>query len=511
MKNPKIKVIQPVILVIILFFCGHIPSAYSDNNLQLVKKYIAQDDPNKALQILRPLLRKKATYDVYLLSAQSYAELNKPLLALKYYQAARNIAKQDDERHVADFGRAKTEFWLDHYQKAADIYRHLLSENLNKEDHELALAGLVKSLTYLNKPRWAYSLIPKNLVYTTPNMVIASAQASLWANWADITKKTITQYQSIINQIVPDSTLSRDFQDVKWQTDLETSPNILTPGFFYSSDSDNFIERISSANYARYWSQQWQTQLGIRHYVYTQNNFHLSANQFDVGQTWKPTRDLIFNGHLIPSTYNGWDPFLWSASGIYLPNDVVKLNFLTYKELVETFPAFEHRISDTSYELAVVIDPSYYIRLTAGLGALQFTDTNNRYRYLASIQVLLSADLGLSAILQSRGYKDKFQSPFYFSPLWYQAEDFILQLSRKFGATWHYYLDAGIGGQTIHPNQFTSNATVLTYQWGGGIYGPITRSLIFRAYYFNTTQASAFMNSSGYHYQYAAVSLDFLF
>jgi tetratricopeptide (TPR) repeat protein len=193
--------------------------------------------------------------------------LDNPMLALMYYNAALNIAKAPDERQVAYFGIAKMQFWLGHYVRAETTYRDLLTEHLNRKDYELALAGLIKSLAYQDKTRLAYSYVPEDMVFTTPEMVIAASQASLWSDWGDITRDILTEYQPITQKLDPWSPLGGDFRDLQWQTALATSPNTLTPTFFYSGDSDGFIKRHSTLNYRRYWSQIFQTSVGVDHFL----------------------------------------------------------------------------------------------------------------------------------------------------------------------------------------------------------------------------------------------------
>jgi hypothetical protein len=488
--------------------------AYS-KQLESAKKFVDDDKGKKALNILKPLVDEYGTYDILILAGQAYAEADNPMASLHYYNLALKKAKDADERDVAYFGIAKMQFWMGNYVRAERVYRVLLRDKLNKEDHELALAGLVKSLAYQDRTRLAYSLIPPDLIYTTPEMVVAASQASLWSDWADITKDILIRYQPITKKLDPWSPLGEDLRDAAWQTDLATSPNVITPTAFMSEDSEGFIVRRSTLDYTHYWSQIFQTSIGVDNFRYTQNNTPpssgaLSANGIYVGETWRPTRTLIFSGNIEPTNYGAWHPVLWNAKGTYQPNDMVGIGLLAFREIVETFPSFYNEISDNQYVASLTLNPLPYITLDGSLSALRFSDTNVRTGYYASFSALVLADVGLYTIFQASGYKDKFQSPNYFSPLRYDAQTALLRLSRKLGATWHYYIDGGVGEQTITAPGFSPARSPIN-QWGLGITGPITSWMIFNAYYAQTTQASAFANSSTYRYQYGAVSINFLF
>ncbi|MGB6976673.1 MAG: tetratricopeptide repeat protein [Gammaproteobacteria bacterium] len=502
-----------------LCLCGFAASIYAQDDveyskqLEIAKKFTNADKGREALKILKPLLLTHSNFDVYLLTAQAYADSDEPILALRYYNLALEISKDAEERHVALFGVGKMRFWLGQYVRAEQVYKLLLSERLNKEDHELALAGLVKSLAYQDRTRTAYSLIPPDLVFTTPEMVVAASQASLWSDWPDIAEEIMGDYQHILDKLDPWSALGQDIRDVAWQADLATSPNVITPTFFYASDTDDFIIRHSTLDYTHYWSQIYQTSVGVEHLLYTQPvqpGSPLSANGIYLGQTWRPTRDLIFTGRVEPTNYASWHPVLWSLGGRYRPNDYIGFNLLGFREIVEAFPALANRIADNQYSAGVTLYPVPYITVDASVNNLQFNDSNVRNGYYASIQALLLTDLGLYGILQTRGFTDKFQTPNYFSPSRYTSETAILRLSRRLGATWQYYIDGGVGQQSITPQGSPAGKSP-TNQWGLGISGPISSWLIFSAYYAQTTQASAFTNSATYKYQYGAASLNFLF
>ena len=102
-----------------------------------------------------------------------------------------------------------------------------------------------------------------------------------------------------------------------------------------------------------------------------------------------------------------------------------------------------------------------------------------------------------------------FVSPYYFSPNQYHTSTVLLRIGGRARSVWHYYLDGGLGVQSIG---ITGNptATSPTRQWGVGLNGPINAHVILNAYYAMSRQVSAFLGSPDYKYQYGAISLSVL-
>lgn len=481
-------------------------------HVDAAKKYISDENGKEAVKEIKGFLCYKVSYNLLILLAQAYSISDDAVHALIYYRAAYAIAKDAGERKVALFGIARMHFWLANYVRAEDTFHHLLDcYQLNKKEYELALAGMVKSLAYYDRPRRGYWAIPCEFCYTTPELVIASAQATTWAGWSDITQQTLHEYAAIIERIDKKSSLWSDYRDLKWQADLATWPNVISPTFFYSSDSDEFIKKYSTLDYTHYWNHIFQSSLGLEHIIYTQNGFpKLIARGFYASQTVQPTRATLFKVKIEPFSYNNWSPILWNASAQYKPIDNVFLQLNALREIVETFPAFDNRITDNQYAASATISPFPYLKLDSSIYRLDFSDKNFRDGYYFSASYDVLSDMGLSAVGILRGYRDKFKSPYYFSPHSYRAETFILRIGRKLGQTWHYYLDGGIGRQYIIPLVGDPVAESPTHQWGIGITGPVCSRVIFSLFYADVFQASAFVNSNGYHYQYGAATLNIM-
>lgn len=487
------------------------PESLYDKRISLAKKLIADDKGREAAFVLQPLLlQSQPTYDTFILAAQSAAEMDDPNTAYDNYTYALEIAKDATERHVALFGLAKMQFWLDQYVRSADTYECLLRDQLNRVDYELALAGLVKSLAYLDFARLAYALIPCQLQYTSPNLVVAAAQTTLWSDWADITKCILCSHQSIIKKIPPHSPLAKDLMDVQWQMDLATWPNVLTPSFYYSEDTEQFNERRISLDYTHYWCHLFQTSLGMDHIIYSQHSNELVGRGIYLRQILQPRRDLIVSARIEPTNFSGWHPFLWNANINYRPNDYIGINLLALKELVKTFPAFTLQIVDKQVAASTQLHPWPYLILDGSVSRLYFSDNNQRNGYYVDIQGLVVPTYGMSLIIRQREYTDHFQSPSYFSPDKYRERAILIRVGSKAGSVWHYYVDAGAGRQWIVPTKGAPSETSPTHQWGFGINGPINKNVMVSAYYANVYQASAFSNASGYRYRYGGVAMNIL-
>ena len=130
--------------------------------------------------------------------------------ALVSFKKAEYWAQTDDERQRALFGIGRTQLWLDKYSQSEKTFRTLIRNKLSKNDYEIALDGLVRSVNYQGKSHQAYALIPKNFVYTTPSMVIAGAQAALWAGSPKKAQALLNSHRKILMTVEPKSALAKE-------------------------------------------------------------------------------------------------------------------------------------------------------------------------------------------------------------------------------------------------------------------------------------------------------------
>ncbi|WP_298622928.1 hypothetical protein [uncultured Legionella sp.] len=487
--------------------------------IEQAQKYLESNNGKQVYDSIKWYLEAEKSPLLYLLAAESMAMINQPQFAFNYYQEAFNSTNKPKYKIIALFGMGKMQFWMARYVRAKNIYKELLHYNLSKKQRELALAGMVKSLSYYDRPRLAYSKIPPELVFTTPEMVIAASQASSWADWSDITKNILTQYSETLEQVNLQSGLGRDLKDLVWQTNLATWPNIITPSYYTSMDSETFSKSKTVIDYRHYWNQQSQTVLGPEYIKYSQDYFRaMDAKGFYIGQIIRPGRYLILDGKVEPMEYknrtigqrDNWSPILWNVAGSLTPNDYIKFKLLGQKEVLETFPAFNHRITNTLYGTNLTISPLPYVSLDGSYSHMDISDKNERNGYYFAPSLLINPDLGLTTMAIVRGFSNKFRSRDYFSPAQYQEKKVLVKLGRKLGPTWHYYLDGGFGRQYIKDLSDSETNSSPTYQWGMGINGPLSKVLFFTIYYVNTHQASAFIDSPGYAMQYGGISVNLL-
>lgn len=179
------------------------------------RHFLQSNQGDKAFALIKDQLGKTKNSVIYLIAAESMASHDNPKLALIYYQKALELSKNPREKTNALYGIAKMQFWLGRYVRAARTYRLLLTYKLNPRQYELALAGLVKSLAYYDRPRQAYRSIPHNFTMTTPDLTIAAAQASSWANWSDITNSILTTYRPMLTRLNPQPPLGKDLKDLR--------------------------------------------------------------------------------------------------------------------------------------------------------------------------------------------------------------------------------------------------------------------------------------------------------
>lgn len=472
----------------------------------IAKQYLEKNQGQQALTVLTPLA-KNISFETSILMAQAHAEINQPRQALTYYKIALRVAKKPYEHTAALYGAAKMQFWLGNYYAAKSNFLRILQYTTDQHDMELARAGIIKSEAYADRPILGFHTIPTQI--TTPEMLVAAAQTSLWADQSDITADLLEKYQPLAQTINPRSTLGRDLSDVTWQTRLNTHTNVLTFNEFYALDSEQFSLLYSSADYRRYWNYQWQSFVGLDQKHYQQDTSRLNAQGIYFRQKWRPTRTLTLNAKIEPTTYTLWNPILWLADANYRPNDYFGLQFLTKNEVIETFPAFSQHIIGDQYTATALLSPIPYVKFTGSINRLNISDGNNRNGYFIAATTTLSTALGINLTLQNRGYTDKFVSPYYFSPNQYNTSAAIVRVGTKVRSVWHYYVDGGIGTQSIW---ITGSPKVSspTRQFGIGMNGPINQYLVLNAYYAMTRQVSAFLGSPDYKYQYGAISLNLL-
>jgi hypothetical protein len=124
----------------------------SNSKLDNIQNLIQKNQYTKANKLIKPLL-KNPSAEIYLLAGDNNSGMEKPKIALTYYQKAFELAKLKKNRSVSNramFGIARVQLALGDKKQAIKLYRQLLLNGLNQSDKKVAQLGLKQAL--LSKP-----------------------------------------------------------------------------------------------------------------------------------------------------------------------------------------------------------------------------------------------------------------------------------------------------------------------------------------------------------------------
>lgn len=432
---------------------------------------------------------------------------SEPKEALIYYNKALQLTdKNDTLKRVTLFNIGKMQLWLEQYQKAELTYNSLLKMPLDNQDHELALAGLVKSLAYQDKPRYGYNSIPENLHYTLPNMVLAATQAALWSDWSGKAKKISDNNQSILKQVDPKSTLYRDLKEVTYATNAETAKNKIIPSYEFEHDNDGTTIMHYNLEAFRSFFPDFSAGLGFTSTAISNNNQRIHGENL-FAEVMQRINDYInYQAKIGYSTFDSWNHTLWSANLGIQPNDIISFSFSNQQENVETIAAINNKTTFNTTQIKATISPIYRLKISGSIFYGMFSDDNNRTGYFASANYLLFDKIGLSTEIRARGYhSSKTDTVGYFNPANLEEQDLILKLNHRLLTNWKYYVTLCIlGHQEISPGDTTSPKFIEV-----GINGFITKNLLLNASYGYSN--SNFSTAEGYGRHYGMIALQVLF
>lgn len=481
--------------------------------IQTINAYINSGQGSKAYELILPLIKKFNQPIYYTLAAKSMIASNNPHQAMIFYNLAyqRALRNKDIEaQREALTGIATMQMWLDQYVRATKTYRLLLTYPLNPKEYELAKAGLVKSYAYRGRTYTAFDEIPWDLRFTSPHMVIAALQTTLWTGQGDIAKDLFFKYQSVLNEIKPNTHLSRDLKNIEWQLALETAPYQLMPEFYYFKDSEDFTIQKGTLRARRYWSQQWQSRVALNYLKYAQYGDTVNGKSFLFNQTWRPSRHFILDGEVLPTSLNNnWSPTQWGSSALFIPNDFISFNAAIREELIEGFPAILNHNFYHSYSVGGALQPASYVNLKSTIYQLNMNDTNTRNGYNFYGTLTFLPTIGVYTGYSIRSFTSKFRSPFYFSPNYYSNNLYLLGISHPLGSTWRYFGEGGYGSQSIKNLPDSVTGTGPSWFYKCGLRGPIRRNIFFDIQYGNYRLASNFVDSQDYRFHTILTTLTF--
>lgn len=419
-----------------------------------------------------------------------------------YNYSANNLALQKEILFQLAFLQLNNGY----YKSAIVNYNTLLQLPLNSQEYEVALNGYVRSLSAYNRSMQAFATIPKDFNYTMPAMLIAAAQAALWANWPDTSINLFKNNPNLVAAIPPKSYLQKQYQDVLWQDIYFTAPNTLGYQSYTENDSDNFSISRQQAYYWRRFSSTFMLGTFLNNNTYRQRDYSaVRGNQFSLQAMGYLGSHINYRMGATDGNYNSWEPLLYFGSFTLTPSDFMSFNVSNKKDIVESIPALNDKITMNSTNVLLAFFPIYRIYLAISGFNDEFNADNERRGYVLNPSILLSANLGLHLDGLYRYYTNSEPNqPDYFSPAKYSNDYLNLRLTRKLLGPWRYYIYGGFGSQTIE-----SEPVQKTQDYGAGIRGPITSHLVLdvSAGYNNAAGTS----DNGYARQWFNVNLNYAF
>ena len=430
-----------------------------------------------------------------------------PKQALIYYNKALQLTDNNDVfERITLFNIGKMQLWLEQYPEAEHTYLTLLKMPLDKQDHEIALAGLVKSLAYQDKPRSGYNSIPNNPHYTLPNMVLVAAQAALWSGWSEKAQKILDSNQSVIRQADPKSITYRDLKEVTYATNAETAKNKITPSYDFENDSDGTNIKHYNLEASHYFFPDFRAGLNFTSAAISNDNQQIHGENLFAGVEQRVNNYINYQAKIGYSTFNSWKHALWSANLDIQPNDMVSFSFANQLENVETITALYNKTTYNSTQIKATLNPIYRLRISGSVFYGMFSDDNNRTGYFTSANYILFDKIGLSTEIRARGYhSSKTDTTGYYNPTNLDEQDFIIKLNHRLLTNWKYYINfCVLGHQETNPGDVTNPRFTEV-----GINGFITKNLLLNASYGYSN--SNYSTAQGYGRHYGMVALQVLF
>ena len=486
-----------LIAIILCSFSASDAFAESDEyarRLNEARALLQQQKAHEALAAFQALLAEQPSLPASIGAARASAMTDQPQEALRYYRQALGIAEDEEERNVARFGIARMLLWLEQYQDAEVMYTDLASRPLSTEDHSFASAGLMRSLSFQNKPIKAYRSASSNTPLLAPEK-LELARAALWSGLPDKAAEIIDQGIAV----EPDTRMARELGALQSEVQAETA-NPLDFHAEFTSDSDDLRTMKSELAAAVRPFPAGTAGLVAQHQGFTRHEQSLTMNGLQARVSSRTEDRLLLSIQGGPAAYGDWRTALWSGSAVFRPDDNMRYETYASREAVETFPAFERHIRFDTAGLGATYSPAGFV-LAASLYRQTFSDDNRRLGVSGALGVPVSEPLGLSVRLRARYFgSGRTDTVGYFNPDRFMHEQLLFELNRLLGQNWRLYAAAGPGLQRITPGERSTTALAEL-----SIQGALYRSLaigIDCGY-----SSSAIASSSGYRRQYAALSL----
>lgn len=457
-----------------------------------------QDGP-AALAAFEEIIAVQPSFAAFLGAAQASALADRPREALWNYRRALDLARDDAaEQRMALFGIARMHLWLEQYQEAERTYADLLSRTLTAEDRSAASAGLMRSLSFQDKPMQAYRSVPPGSTLS-PAEKIEQARAALWAGWPD--KAAAVLAQGI--PVEPATRMARELEGLRGEAQVDMA-NTLALRSDFTKDSDDMRIRKSELSAGMRLPDAGTVGLVGQNQGFEQHGRHRAENSVQARFSSRVEDRFWYSLQAGPASYGDWNTALWSGNALYRPDDETRYEAFIIREAVETFVALDRHLTLDTAGLTAEYTPHRRLMLAASAFRQSFSDDNHRLGGNGKIGTLLSERLGLGVQIRARYFEDsRTDTVGYFNPDRFHEEQLLLVLNSRMGNSWRLYGLAGPGIQNVAPGDHTS-----TWLTELSVWGKIGRSfsISLDSGYSNSSIASA----SGYRRQYAGISLSYL-
>ncbi|STX50499.1 cellulose synthase subunit BcsC [Legionella busanensis] len=447
----------------------------TDLAMERIRLALKKEKPREALALLLKY-PNKTSYLYYLTAGDVLFLLEDPRNSEDYYIAAYKKATNQEERKAALFGIGKTTLWLEEYEKGLAAYRELSTFSLTKDDKEIVTTGLVISITNLDFPRKALTLVENTPSFNYPMSVIAATRAALYSGLAYKAQAIWLGNLKTLQKIPPGHFLQRQIREINWLLLQETSTAALGTNYYTVKDTDDFVITRQSADYSyRTFGINSNTISVVGQNFYTDPQYKIKMNYFSIRQIFtniEDDLDLDFTAtaaelrYGYPLDQSPWRPMLWRAGLFYHPNDYLVFNTYNSQEVVEAIPALQEGILINTTEGGFIFHPITRLYTRFAFFHNRFTDGNRRNGKSMAFSYQLIRQLALFVELRYRGYRNSlYSNGNYFSPAKLEEKTINVILKRRFTATWAIYAEGGVGDQTILPTPFDqeSKAPVLSY------------------------------------------------
>ncbi|MGA2655367.1 MAG: hypothetical protein ABSF18_05265 [Gammaproteobacteria bacterium] len=446
----------------------------------------------------------QSAYIDLLSHASEAIDANDPITALDIYHDLHLSAKTNQSetyQRIALFRIARIQMWLGDYDAASEIYKSLLASDLDATDYQIALAGLVDSLSYNDKSFTADEVADNNNPeqVDNPDLIIANARAALWSNQPYKAKSWLEDYEG-------ESSLA--FQNLDFFTNQAAANYFIEPYFRFEHDTDDLTIYKTGMSAGHRWNKTQTSNLLAAYQQYNQNADSAHGEILGVSQIMHLIEQTLHLGVGINAIHfdTDWSPWTGFVDLFYQAQDEWAVNLYADKSLVDTYYAVANEITVNSYGVDLFYMPNYRTQFSLSPYYKNFTDGNARYGITASSDILLWPSFGLGVRPQVRYFEDSKQldTNNYFNPSEYIEGNLFLTLQQWILPTWSWYVEAGPGYQNTHPGE-----DGMTYLAEGGVSGAITDITYLNAFvgYTNASYSSA----SGYSNSYAGIAFTIAF